>query len=147
MAPEYDWGNDRLKILYPDTWMEKRKERGVMGDCSGKAWAIVFRCKKLVSRVPAADMASQKGRWKGRYVKYFEAPPASIAFFTFPPPKGKPSRENGHTGMLEKQTDESTGDNELAHASPSHNKFMSVRITVTGKNVFFDALTLVLDLD
>jgi hypothetical protein len=140
MAPEYDWGSEKLKLLYPDTWMDELKKRGAMGDCSGKWWAVAFRCGKLYSRITSREMAQGKGGWKGKYVSYSKAPACAAAFFTF-----SKDRKDGHTGILREPTHQM--ENSLAHASQKFNKFMQSRMEEDTKNGFYMHLSGVVELD
>jgi hypothetical protein len=129
LAPEYDWGSDRLKVLYPDTWQEERKKRGVMGDCSGKVWAITSK-----------EMAAGKGRWTGKNVPFSRAPAASLVFFTF-----KKDRIDGHVGLSRRDTFQMK--NDVANASATFNKFRSVPVGEDVDNNFFKYLSQVREID
>jgi hypothetical protein len=137
---KYDWGENSLKKAFPDSWQIKRLEPGAPGDCSGKMQAIYYWIGKFVKRITSVEMAEGKGGWKGKYVAYAKAPPASIAFFTF-----KTNRPNGHVGELVDETRD--GKNRLAHASYTYNRFMLSDIEESDENGFWTHLTLVLVLD
>ncbi len=141
MAPIYDWGEAKLKAQYPDTWQQERLKQGASGDCSGKVWAIFFRCGKLVSRITAKEMAAGKGGWKGHNVAFSKAKQASLAFFTFKPIL----RVNGHVGIL---LDDTRNDyNTLGHASQENNKFMRVGMGPEVDNAFWKHLNEVREID
>ena len=140
MSPAYDWGSDKLKVEFPDTWMDERKKRGVMGDCSLLVWRICFRCDKWYSRVTSKDMSAGKGGWKGKHVKYEFAPACTVAFMTF-----SDDREDGHTGFLLEATKKMK--NRLAHASQKFNKFMESKIEEDLKNTYYMHLSNLVELD
>ena len=140
MQPAFDFGSEKLKAEFKDTWMEERKKRGAMGDCSLLVWRMCFRCGKLYTRTTAKAMAKGEGNWKGKDVAFAVAKACSIPFFTF-----TEDRENGHTGLLLKATRGFI--NRLAHASSKANKFMEVEIAAGKGNTFHIHLTTVRELD
>jgi len=142
MAPFYDWGEAKLKAKFPDSWQQERLEQGASGDCSGKVFAIFFRCGKLVGRDTAKEMAAGKSGWVGRNVAYSKAKQASLAFFTFKPIL----RVNGHVGILLDDTSRNDH-NSLAHASSESNKFMRVTMGPEVDNQFWKHLSEVWEVD
>jgi hypothetical protein len=136
----YDWGENSLKKKFPNSWQIERLKEGAPGDCSGKAQVIYYWAGKKVGRCTSKDMANQKCGWKGKYMAYAKAPPASLGFMTF-----SADREEGHVGILVDET--RGGKNRLAHASQKYNRFMLSDMEEKDSNGFWKHLDLVLVLD
>jgi hypothetical protein len=129
-----------LKKQFPDSWQIERLLPGAMGDCSGKSHAIFYWAGLFVRRCTAADMANGKYGWKGQFVDFDKAPACSLDFYTF-----SDKRVNGHVGInIEKTKD---GENKMAHASQSHNRFMLSKVKKGKDEGFYKHLSCVKELD
>ena len=87
-----------------------------------------------MGRCTSADMAEGRGGWNGKFVSFYNAPACALVFFTF-----KPSRVNGHVGILILKTKDM--ENQVANASQSHNRFIQTKMKKGGDDGFYEHLS------